>query len=303
MSEIWIISEKQDVMQTLLAHAKALAKGELIVALTSEPAAAETASTRGADRVLLYQGGSRPEAYIKDWQALARERSPRAILLGAGRRAKEIAARLAAGLDAALISDCVKLEYKDAYYSERYLYGGLCLIQEKTEKIPFMATMAGGNIEAPPAQSAVPIEKKELSETEKITVSDFRPHQSATNLMEAKAIVCVGRGLARKEDLALAENLAKVLSAEIGCTRPVAEERQWLPEENYIGITGKTPSPDLYFGLGVSGQIQHISGVRDSKLIVAIEKNDSAPILKAADYTILGDLYEIVPQIIKALQM
>ena len=84
--------------------------------------------------------------------------------------------------------------------------------------------------------------------------------------------------------------------------RPIAEELQWLPEEVYLGISGKQVKPDLYIGLGVSGQIQHVSGIRDSKVIFAINRDENAPIFEAADYGIVGDLYQIVPQLIQELK-
>jgi electron transfer flavoprotein alpha subunit len=108
--------------------------------------------------------------------------------------------------------------------------------------------------------------------------------------------------LDKKEDIDLARQLAQALGGEVGCSRPIAEELQWLPEEVYIGISGKKVKPALYLGIGVSGQVQHITGIRDSKVIFAINKDENAPIFEAADYGIVGDLYSVVPMLIDELK-
>jgi electron transfer flavoprotein alpha subunit len=100
----------------------------------------------------------------------------------------------------------------------------------------------------------------------------------------------------------VAEDLAAAMGAEIGCTRPIAEDRGWLPSATYIGISGALIRPDLYVSLGVSGQIQHTYGIRDSKVIVTINNNEKCPMFKAADYGIVGDLYEIAPLLTEAIK-
>ena len=99
----------------------------------------------------------------------------------------------------------------------------------------------------------------------------------------------------------MAEEFAAAIGAELGCTRSIAEELHWLPNEVYIGISGQTIRPELYLAIGISGQIQHVAGIRDAGTVVAIDKNENAPIFKAADYGIVGDLYEILPLLTKAI--
>ena len=110
-------------------------------------------------------------------------------------------------------------------------------------------------------------------------------------------LVVVGKGFAKREELAVAEALAKALKAEIGCTRTLASDYHWLGEERIIGISGKKSKPRLMVSLGVSGQIQHTVGILGSKLIVAINKDKAAPIFKIADYGIVGDLFQVVPKL------
>ena len=121
------------------------------------------------------------------------------------------------------------------------------------------------------------------------------------NLVAAKRIVDVGRGLAAEEDLEMCRNLAKALDAEVGCSRPVAENNKWMPKSSYMGITGVQVKPELLLALGVSGQVQHIGGINKSKVIVAINKDKAAPIFKNADFGLVGDMYKIVPALIEKL--
>ncbi len=126
--------------------------------------------------------------------------------------------------------------------------------------------------------------------------------KEAKDISEARVVVCVGRGMEKKEDLALARQFAEVVGGSIGCTRPIAEELHWLPEELCIGLSGVQVKPDLYFGIGVSGQVQHVTGIRNAKVIAAINKDENAPIFKAADFGIVGDLYDVMPKLIAELK-
>ena len=140
----------------------------------------------------------------------------------------------------------------------------------------------------PPSAVKSPRTKSQTRETKDIT--------------EAKVVVSVGRGIEKKEDLALARQLADALGGEIGCTRPISEENHWLPEELCIGLSGVQVKPDLYLGLGVSGQIQHVTGIRNAKVIAAVNKDENAPIFGVADFGIVGDLYDVVPKLIEELK-
>jgi len=126
--------------------------------------------------------------------------------------------------------------------------------------------------------------------------------REAVDIREAKIVVCVGRGFGKQEDIKLARELADALGGEVGCSRPIAEELRWLPEDVYLGISGKRVKPDLYVGVGVSGQIQHVTGIRDSKIIFAINRDENAPIFEAADYGIVGDLYQVVPVLVEEVK-
>jgi electron transfer flavoprotein alpha subunit len=120
-------------------------------------------------------------------------------------------------------------------------------------------------------------------------------------LESANRIVSVGRGLERKEDLALILGLAQALGAAVGCTRPIAAESGWLSDDHWVGLTGHRVRPTLYVAVGISGAAQHLVGMRDSKVVVAINKDPNAPIFQQADFQVVGDLYAIVPELTRLL--
>ena len=121
------------------------------------------------------------------------------------------------------------------------------------------------------------------------------------SISEADKVCSVGRGLVAKQDLAMIHELAEAMEADLGCSRPIAEENEWLTLDRYVGISGQKFSGSLYLAIGISGQIQHLAGIRDAKIVVAINIDEKAPIFSNADYGIVGDLYEIVPLLTKTL--
>ena len=126
-------------------------------------------------------------------------------------------------------------------------------------------------------------------------LSASRDDVAPVNLSAAKRIVAVGRGFKAQEDLSLASHLAGALNAEIGCSRPLAEGTGWLARDRYVGVSGQNVAPELYVAVGVSGQIQHTAGMRDSRVVVAINNDPGAPIFDEADYGVVGDLYTALP--------
>ena len=133
-----------------------------------------------------------------------------------------------------------------------------------------------------------------------LEIKDKTPKE--LRIEEADIIVSVGRGLKKKEDLVLVELLAKALGGVVGCSRAVAADLKWLPEEHWVGLSGHKVKPKLYIAIGISGQVQHIAGIRDAKTIIAINNDPNAPIFKACDYGIVGDLYEVVPKLTEILK-
>jgi electron transfer flavoprotein alpha subunit len=141
-----------------------------------------------------------------------------------------------------------------------------------------------------------------LNVESRVKVVDRRPKEGDTvNLDAAPRIVGVGRGFGARDDLPLAEALAEALEAVVGCTKSLADF-EWLGEDRIIGLSGAKTAPDLYLGVGISGQIQHTVGVAGAKLIAAVNKDKEAPIFAMADYGIVGDLYEVLPALTERLK-
>ncbi len=129
----------------------------------------------------------------------------------------------------------------------------------------------------------------------------FREAKQAVDLTQAPIIVAIGRGIKAPENIAQAEKLAKLLGGELAASRPICDEG-WLPMERQIGSSGQTVAPKLYLALGISGAIQHVVGMKGSRTIVAVNKDQNAPIFEIADYGIVGDIFEIMPALTEVLE-
>ena len=157
----------------------------------------------------------------------------------------------------------------------------------------------------PPSAAATSgaVEKVKGQADGRVAISDVTSAGSTgVDIAAVTKLVSVGRGFRKQEDLKLAQDLAAAFNAELSCSRPVAEDEHWLPIERYIGISGHTVKPELYLAVGISGQVQHVVGARESKIIVAVNNDEHAPIFEAADYGIVGDLYEVLPLLTAAVK-
>lgn len=228
------------------------------------------------------------------------------IVFPSTRRAKEIAPRLSISLKAGYVEDVKAIEVRDGsnMVFTRLSYGGAVVEKTKVKTPIKILTLAAESEEKEVPHVDGRIEKVQLSKAfDAKSILEERGTRVEGGLTSAEKIVAVGRGLKKKEDITLVEELAKTIGAAIGCTRPLAEDLKWFPKEWQVGLSGTIVKPKLYIALGISGQIQHIVGMRDSKTIVAINKDKTAPIFQYADYGIVGDLYQIVPELVKLLKI
>jgi electron transfer flavoprotein alpha subunit len=227
------------------------------------------------------------------------------VLIGASKRGKEIAPRIAAALNVGCMTECNKVDYIDGeVIVERLTYGGSTIAKETSISTPTIITV-------PPRS----FEKLEITERKGETiVLSFESPEVRVKLLErrdkpkgdqdlenADIIVSAGRGFKNQDDLRLLEELAEALGgAAIGCTRPISADLGWM--EDWVGISGKKVKPNLYITCGISGQIQHVAGIRDSKIIVSINNDEGAGIHGVSDYSIVGDVYEVIPALVEALK-
>ncbi len=313
MAGIWVFAETCEQTLELLNAGMNLAKDlgvELVSFAQSEELAREYIR-HGADEVLLLQplAEDQPvESYVPVLAQAASEGDPDVFLIGATQRGKEIGARVAERLNTGLCSNCIGFELdleNRLLQMERLLFGGLAVQKVVCTTRPQMATVSPRTFDPAPLVESREGKIRELpaAPSSALTViSRTARARETVDIAEAKIVVSVGRGFEKKEDMQLARDLAVVLGGEVGCSRPIAEELRWLPEDVYLGISGKRIKPDLYIGVGVSGQIQHVTGIRDSKVIFAINRDENAPIFEAADYGIVGDLYKVIPVLIEELK-
>jgi len=231
---------------------------------------------------------------------LAAKESPQAILAPVTTRQRELMARLAARLGAGLSADSTALALEDGkLVATRPVYAGKLLSKVTWSKTPWLVTLRPNVFRpAEPQAGASPqVEKPAVSMPTEAMKLVERKEEAATGLpelAEAEIVVSGGRGLKGPENFVILEDLAKVVGAAVGASR-AAVDAGWRPHRFQIGQTGRTISPKLYMGFGISGAIQHLAGMRTSKVICAVNKDPEAPIFKIADYGIVGDLFEVVP--------
>ena len=305
IQSIYVISDTTAALNELCAGAKALAD-KVTAVMFGDEAAAQAAGVCGAD-ALVYCPVSEtacPEDFAKAIAELVKKDPAALVIVGNTIRGRALAGKLGALLDTAVLTGAAAIRADgDKAVIDRVVYGGTAQRTEVFTKAYGVVTVGSGMFEvgeALPATTAISAIEGEPTAGIKVVARNEKKEGGA-NLVTAKRIVDVGRGLAAEEDLEMVRKLASVLGAEVGCSRPVAENNKWLPKANYMGITGVQVKPDLIFVMGCSGQIQHIGGINKSKTIVAVNKDKGALIFKNADFGLVGDMYKIVPALIEKL--
>lgn len=305
LPSIFVISEDTGLLSELCVGARPL--GEKLTAVMFGDKAAADAASCGADRLIYcpVDNDGAPEDYAGAIAVEIKKNSGAFVILGNSIRGRALAGLIGAALDTAVLTSVSELTPEgDTLICRRTVYGGTAQ-SSAVFTTPYAVVTVGGGIfgestaALPPTADISAISGNPVRKIKRISRSDKL--ESAANLAGAKRIVDVGRGLAEEADLDMCRKLASALDAAMGCSRPVAENNKWLPKSVYLGITGVQVKPDLCFALGVSGQVQHIAGINKSKVIVAINKDKNAPIFKNADFGLVGDMYKIVPELIKQL--
>lgn len=265
----------------------------------------------GADKVVVAETDLKEfkaEEYTDILENIIKETGAEVVLIGSNKNGKELAPRLASRLEIGCVTDCTNLYVKDKKLTvERIVYSGNAVAVEQFTSKPSIATVPSKVFDPLPKdekRSGDIIKKKVDVEKSASKILKVREMQTGgVNVEDAEIIVSCGRGFKNKDDIKLIDELAEVLKGKtIGCSRPIAADLRWLSEDHWIGLSGHKVKPKLYIAVGISGQIQHIAGMRDSGTVVAINKDPEALIFKSADYGIVGDLYEVVPKLTSAIK-
>jgi len=231
-------------------------------------------------------------------EKLVREKSPAAVLIPSTQEGKEVAARLAVRLDNGVLIDVVALAADGT--ATQVAFAGSTIVKSKVSRGIPLVTVRPSSVTPTPAPAAAAVESVDvaLADSDRLAQVTDRVTESKgarPELTEASIVVSGGRGVGSADNFKLVEELADLLGAAVGASR-AATDSGFYPHQFQIGQTGKTVSPQLYVALGISGAIQHRAGMQTSKTIVAVNKDNEAPIFELADFGIVGDLFKVVPQ-------
>ena len=308
MSKALLWAPEERAALELIAKARELQLDPVVLSVGLD---ANKLVQHGASSVLVVD-----DAKAKDMQsgpvvdalaAAVKETGAKVILIGGGRRGKEVAPKLGVKLHAGVVTLAQKAKNEGGKLTfERMFLGGKTLATEHALSDIVIATIPSRIIEPLPANAGAKGEIKKFApemRESKVRVVQKKPRKdTGVDLEAATVVVGAGRGFKSKDDLKLAFDLAQTLGGQVGCSRPLATDLGWLTDEYWIGLSGKEVKPKLYIAAGISGQIQHTTGIRNSKVIVAINTNKDAPIFKMADYGIVGDLYKVLPALNAAVK-
>ncbi|MBI2823000.1 MAG: electron transfer flavoprotein subunit alpha/FixB family protein [Acidobacteria bacterium] len=250
-----------------------------------------------------------PDYFSAALAQVVRQTQPYALVFSHTYRTVDFAPKLAAALNAGMISDVTgwRVEQGRPIFIKSVFHDKLIAEVSFPGDPPYLVSLQIGSFGADAALrgEAAPVESRTVdlssvsSRRQMLQVIEAMKNQ--VDLTKAEVIVAVGRGIGKRENLKVVEDFAAALGAEIGASRPIVD-MEWLPRDRQIGSSGQTVAPHVYFAIGISGAIQHIVGMKNASFVVAVNKDPNAPIFKVANYGIVGDLLEVVPALTDAVR-
>jgi electron transfer flavoprotein alpha subunit len=317
MSDFWVVAEHlegklSDLTFEMLGKGRELVGGgRLVAVLMGHEVAGLTGQLRAADRVLMVEdarlAGYTPETHGKALGELVKARSPRLVMVGNTAMGMDLAAGLSGQLGLPLVAYCKDLKTENgSVVAVSQLYGGKILVESVLEGGKGIVTILAGAFKADPEKEAgtpqVEAVPCPLSAIPCVRFKKLqRPPTGDVDITKEAVLVSVGRGIQSQDNLPLVEDLAKALGGALAASRPIVDNG-WLPKTRQVGKSGMTVKPKLYVAVGISGAPEHLEGMRDAELIIAINPDAGAPIFEAAHYGIAADLFEIVPLLTERLQ-
>jgi len=247
-----------------------------------------------------------PDAYADAWEQVIKAANPQYVVMSHTYQVRDFAPKVAARLGREVVGDCIryKAESGKLVLTRRIFLGKLDADVTIGGDAPYFVTFQSGAFRgdnAAKGTAAVETMEVSLGDIRMTPEEPFQEAKASVDLTKSEIIVAVGRGIKSQENIALAQQLADALGADLAASRPICDS-DWLPIDRQIGSSGQTVAPKLYIALGISGAIQHIVGMKNAGTIVAINKDAEAPIFDIADYGIVGDLFEAVPVLIEAVK-
>jgi len=294
--------------QQLGAPVKIVLPGAGVASAAAELAQADVNEVIALEHDAL--GAYTADGFVQALAALVTAEAPSQLVFTHTYQTRDYAPKLAARLDRALVTDCIGLKAGgEAPVFVRPMFQNKVNADVVLEgPAPHIATFQIGAFRADAVKKgaaaasvrtvAASVDAGAIRQKPE---APFREAKQAVDLTQAERIVSIGRGIKAEEHIALAKQLADALHAELAASRPICDSG-WLPMERQVGSSGQTVAPKLYLALGISGAIQHVVGMKGARTIVAINKDPEAPIFEIADYGIAADLFEVVPEMIKALK-
>lgn len=303
MAGILIYSEKTNLAAELLTAAGKLGEGQPIGAVSiNDEVQVQDLSNKGA---AVYRVNNSGVSVFDTWavadalrQAVTRTEAG-IILLASNRRGKELAGRLAQVLEAGCLTDVLSLNVQEGKITcVRNALGGATLAVQSIQTAKAVLAIVPKVFEAAKEQGdgrIIDLEIETMQNRVRLVESRAKPGDGA-DIENAEVVVAVGMG-ADQEDLRLASQLAALLGGEVGCSKPVATDRKWLSEERLIGLSGKKCKPRLAIALGISGQVQFMVGLREAKVLVAVNSDENANIMQMADYKMAARIKDVLPEL------
>jgi electron transfer flavoprotein alpha subunit len=297
----WVIVVDERRVNGMLEAARKLG-GDVVAAVVGPSSLADTVAELGFDRVLCFETREDvpAEAYATQVGEAAKATPPRFVMASDAPAGRMLLGAVAARLNAPLVGAVRRLTAED----ERVVVSKSTAEGKVWEDLAVQGALAvlyDGDDAEPTSPHSTPVElMPPVDPGAALRLIETVAGEEDTGLQSAARVVGVGGGLRAKDDLALIEELASVMHAEIGCSLPISEDMRWLPAEKIIGATHHQITPDLYLAIGISGQPVHMAGVRDAKFVVAINNDPEAKIFRNCDIGVVGDLYKVVPALISA---
>ena len=281
-----------------------------VVALTFSSSVGEKLIGYDLNEVLLINNSQletyNPMYYVKAMEDVFRAESPDILVFAHSYEARDWVPRLSARLDIPFVSDCTSIKMDNNLTLVRSVYQGKFNSDLSVNSDKFILSFQSGAFRVDALKSGSASIRNisvDLSGVSNFIQpgEKFQESETSVDLSQAEVIISVGQGIGKEENLSIARDLAAALKGELASSRPVVDSG-WLEPYHQVGSSGQTVAPKLYLALGISGAIQHIVGMKGSKNIVVINKDANAPIFEIADYGVVGDIFEIVPQLLSAIQ-